>query len=273
MFDEFAKAITGANGTGDNIYRNYSAYKVNASPASVAGPKAGAQAGIDEQNRQNAAAEAKVAADADAQRKADEQDASKAQMIMKPDHSGYTFYDGTGKQLNINQFSLLTGKRPDEILADSDNPRDQQFVNDYKTMKAISNAWVNGDNATLQKYRAADPQKFNTIVSQYKTPGDMVKGFMSYYSDFYGDGNGSNRPAGQTFSPNNITAPSKQQTKQLGSTNLQQTLAPAPTAAPPKLGFLDTVNPFSGQRDALNRWKKQQASNPWYGYQSSLMGY
>lgn len=273
MFDEFAKAITGANGTGDNIYRNYSAYKINASPASVAAPKAAAQANIDEQNRQNAAASAKVEADAAAQRKADEQDASKAQMIMKPDHSGYYFYDGTGKQLNINQFSLLTGKRPDEILADSDNPRDQQFVNDYKTMKAISNAWVNGDTQTLQKYRAADPSKFNTIVSQYKTPADMVKGFMSFYSDYYANGNGANRKQGQTFSPANVTGPSKAQTKQLGATNFQQTMAPAPTAAPPKLSFLDNINPFSGQRDELNRWKKQQQSNPWYGYQSSLMGY
>jgi len=287
MFDEFAKNILGANkGDSGNIYQNYAASGMDASSAKYAGNQASAQASIDEQERQQAAERAKAAAAMAAEADANAKDPNKATMEMKPDHSGYFFRDGMGKELNINQFSLLTGKRPDELLADSDNPRDQKFVQDYKTMKDISSAWVNGDTATLQKYRAADPDKFNTLVSQYKKPADMVQGFMKYYSDYYGDTTGKTTANSAAFSPGNVTGPSKPEQKLLAPTSLSQTLAPRPaTPAIPYSGTANLgqrltgiaeripgLNLLTGRQDELNRQKKKLAANPWSTYRNTMMG-
>lgn len=274
MFEEFAKNIMAANGSGGDIYRNYNAVKYNASPASVAGKKAGAQADIDEINRRNSLEEKNARESIEKKEKDDAADPSKASMKLKPDGKGYLFYDGAGNMLNINQFSMLTGKRPDELLADSDDPRDQKFVDDYRTMKSISNAWVNGDNETLQKFRAADPEKFNQLVSRYKTPSDMVRAFTDYYSDYYGKTQGKQGNAAR-FSTGVVAGPGdspqgKAIAKGLASSPLEQTLAPINTSQPRPLTGMERFNPFAGQRDALKRYEEEQKSNPWLKYYNYL---
>ncbi len=290
MFDEFAKNITAANGTGGDIYRNYNAFQVNASPAQFAGKKAQFDANNEEIARSNAEAAAKAEAAIAEKRAADEE---KAVMRLKPDGHGYEFFTGTGRKININEFSMKTGKRPDEILEGSDDPRDQKFVQDYKAMRSISNAWVNGDNKTLQEFRAADPKKFNQLVSKYKSPRDMVNAFTDYYSDYYGATENKQDKA-PAFSPNpGLTGPGsdprgKAVAKQLAGSPLSQTLSPIKetTGKPGGVGDLWTDNlltnnPISNMipgtfgnklSDYNKRRKEEEDRNPWLAYSSYLRG-
>jgi len=278
MFDEWAKNITDANGLGsDNIYANYAnAGVMNASPEQITGNKMAVQATIDENNRQAAIARQKLID----QHEIDKLDPGKAQMRLNEDGS-YSYYNGAGEKLNINQFSLLTGKRPDEILADSENPKDQKFVADYKTMKTFANAWVNGDNQTLQQLREADPEKFNQLISTYKSPSDMVSAFRDYYSDYYGKNAGQNKQdtATPSFSMQNVAglpdnAEGKALASRLSGSPLSQTLAPVNTPVPKQGGdfgaFIDSLNPWGTINTQRRKYDEQAQNNPWLAYQSYL---
>lgn len=292
MWDEWAKNITGAAGADSgNIYQNYANLGVvNAAPQQSAGRKAVIQADIDDRKRREDAAIGEAKKGLDDQYEKDKTDPGKAKMVMRPDRSGYDFYNGAGERLNINDFSLLVGKRPDELLADSDNPRDQKFVSDYNTMRTLSNAWVNGDTETLAKYRQADPAKFNELVTKYKNPSDMVRGFMDYYTDYYSTSNNKQTADTPRFSPGDprggesvygqdrsvsLTDPYNSKVM-LGAPNLQQTLTPVTTMKPEKPGgiggWFEDKNPWSDYNRKLKEFEEAQKANPWSAYYSSLMG-
>lgn len=283
MFDEFAKNIAASQGDG-NMYDKYYAYQTNASPAQFAGKHAAIQANNDEI--------AQAAEAAAAQKRAE--DDQKAVMRLKPDGHGYDFFTGTGKPININQFSMMTGKRPDEILADSDDPRDIKFVNDYKTMNQFASAWVNRDNKTLQKLRETDPDKFNSLIKTYKSPKDMVNAFTDYYSDYYGGTQGKNDKS-KPFSysdqvgvgPSNDPAGKVIQGR-IDNSPLNLTLSPNKDVPGQPRGQGDfmtdnimTNNPIANMipgtfgnklADYTKRRKDEEARNPWAAYSSYLTG-
>lgn len=276
MFDEWAKQIAGAGGyNSGNIYQNYArSAGPNMTASANAGREAGAKADIEAEQQRRAQA----AAEAEAKKIIDEDDPSKAQMVMRPNGEGYDFYNGAGKKIGINEFSLIVGKKPAEILADSDNPRDQRFVQDYKTISALSNAWVNGDQETLSKFREADPKKFNELISKYKTPGDMMKGFTQFYSDYYGSTQDKNQIGNQPFGLQQKSGADKKTAKALAGTSLQQVMQPSPKNPPafsPGLkGVLEkapVLNRFTGQRDARRRFNDEINSNPWLRYQNDIL--
>lgn len=274
-WNAFSAALTGANGgASDNIYKNYAVGKVGAdmTPGAYAGGVATAQAKIDEINQENAQAAAKL----QAQKAQDQADPSKAQMVLLPNNQGYAFYDGTGQQININQYSLLTGKSPADILADSPVPKDQKFVQDYKTLEALSTAWVNGDTKTLDKFRAADPQKFNQIISTYKTPADLVNAFTSHWSDYYSTNPTNSQSQGTaSFGPTPVV-PDAVQKNAPATTTLKQVLTPQPTLAKPSFGGIGgsilSHIPGTSEHAALNNYNSQASSNPWFVYNNSLYG-
>lgn len=282
QWEQFARNIEGANGLNSgNIYRNYaSAGVINAAPAQVTGKKAQIQAQIDETNRRESASAAAAKQKLDDQREADAADPSKAYMQLGEDGK-YRYYNGTGKQMNINQFSLLTGKRPDEILADSENPADQKFVSDYQTMKQFANAWVNGDNDTLKKFREADPEKYNQLISNYKSPAEMVAGFRNYYSDYYGNTSENQKDAAR-FSMSSVAAvgddaKGKVIKNGIGGSNLQQTLTPIKyNENPAEPNFLDKVGATAGKWGPLalvgggSLWGKSEQQKAWEDYQERL---
>lgn len=268
--DKWAAAIQSANGTNSgNIAQNYARTgSFDASPAQITGNQAQSQATIDNIKQQNAQNVAKV----QAQKAQDASDPSKAQMTLLPNNQGYAFYNGAGQRININDFSLLTGKTPAQILSNSPNPEDQKFVEDYSTLQAFTNAWVNGDKKTLSQLRAADPQKYNSIISTYKSPADMVKAFTQHWSDYYGT-QGNQTASTPSFGPQNLNQPSSSQAAQLATTSLGQVLTPmTKTQAPPAPNFLQKINPFSSQNQAVNSYQDYLKQNPWYAYQSSLAG-
>lgn len=270
QWEQWANNIRQASGMGSgNIYQDYAvAGRVNASPAAITGRKAAIDADNEERKRKEEQAIAAKNKELEEKVKADATDPSKAQMRLNPDGKGYFFLDGTGKQININQYSMLTGKRPDEILENSADPRDQQFVQDYRTMRDISNAWVNGDNATLAKYRQADPEKFNQLVNNYKSPAEMVNAFVSYYDDYYGSGGSKDRT---TFSPSPGAGAEdiKIGKRNFGAPTMDQTMAPI-EQKPRDLNFWEKLNPFAGQRDELKRYEERKRANPWSSYFDAL---
>lgn len=254
---------------GPSIYTNYAQAlsSFNPSANAYAGNTAAVGAQNDDTARANAAALAKV----EAQKSQDAADPGKAQMVLLPNNQGYAFYDGTGQRMNINQYSLLTGKRPDEILADSPDAKDQKFVQDYKTLMALSNAWVNGDTKTLGAMRAADPKKFNQLISTYKSPADMVKAFTQHWSDYYGS-TATNSPSTSSFSPQQIQQPNTTNKALAAGTDLASVLTPQPTTPKPQESFLDKINPFSTAHKATNAYNAEEKSNPWFAYNNSLYG-
>lgn len=277
-FQQFQSAITAGNGTGgDDIYKNYAASQssVDQSGAGTAGKTASAQANADSIAQANAQA---IAA-ANAQRTQDAADPSKAQMRELPNNGGFAFYDGTGKQININQYSLMTGKTPAQLLANSPNPKDQKFVEDYNTAQALSNAWVNGDTKTLDAMRAADPKKFNQIISTYKTPAAMIQAFTKHWSDYYNPtGTTSNQESPNTsaFAPQQVVDQSTQQKKQqnLAPPTLAQTLTPE-TIKKPTWGIGGSILshiPGTSENKATSTYNSEVQANPWYVYNKNLFG-
>lgn len=283
-YTQFQAAINARNGvTGgaapvsdpNAVAKNFAIAKTGADfdPAQFAGGTAVVQAKNDDIVAANNAQAAKEAA----QRSQDAADPSKAQQVLLPNGQGYAFYDGTGKQLNINQYSLLVGKTPAELLADSPNPKDQKFVADYNALQKFTNAWVNGDTKTLATLRAQDPQKFNQIISTYKTPADMVNAFTQHWSDYYGNTNGAQQQntASAALESNNTPKldPNNPIDANLAKTNLSQILTPdnIPTSAPSE-NLFEKLNPFSSQHKAVNAYKAKVAADPWAAYTNSLYG-
>ena len=291
-----AAAIRGANGLDSgNIYQNYAnAGVINAAPAQFVGRQKAIQADNEERARKESIAieQKKKAMEDDFE--ASKKDPGKAYMELGED-GRYKYFNGAGEMLNINQFSLLTGKRPDEILADSENPDDQKFVSDYQTMKQFASAWVNGDNETLQKFRQADPEKYNQLVSTYKTPGEMVKGFRDYYSDYYGSTNGDQSKADRFSMSSKAGIGDDPKGKALkavvGASPLDQTLAPINMQEQPKdPGFIGdlfhgaaTYGPGalvgggtlwgkSKERTAYEDSQERLKRNPWMQYNNYLRG-
>lgn len=149
------------------------------------GVAAGYQAQAD-QNAQQAAAQQKAAELKDkAQQLKDMQDPNKFQKVRKDD-GGFDFYDPLGNKIGIQQFSQVTGKSPKDVLKDSENSLDVQYLQDYKTMQEIANAYANNDKDTLDEIaaRGDDPNFFKG-----KTGADILNMFKSNYSHVYGQGN------------------------------------------------------------------------------------
>lgn len=109
-------------------------------------------------------------------------DPNKYQMRRKED-GGFDFLDPEGNMIDINQYSQVTGQRPSDILKYSDNPLDQQYINDYSKTKSIITAIQDGDDIALQDY-LKDEQ--NIDIKQ--SPEDLMKELIRRYPHIYGAG-------------------------------------------------------------------------------------
>lgn len=206
-------------------------------------------------------------------------DPSKAQMVLLPNNQGYAFYDGAGKQISINDYSLITGKRPDELLADSPNPKDQKFVNDYKTLMTFTSAWVNGDKDTLAKLKASDPEQFNNLVSNYKSPSDVINAFTQHWSDYYNPtpNASAQSTSSSNFAPNaNLNIPGSKNLGALESTSLKDVMNPkTPEAVAPVTAHIwdKLLNPTRySQAQQYKQYQTSLSKSPWAAYQGALTG-
>jgi hypothetical protein len=85
----------------------------------------------------------------------DRTDPNKYQQVPKED-GGYTFLDPSGKQISAFDYARVTGKAPDAVLSQSQNPIDIGFVQDYQNLQNYLNAKANSNHNPEAKQLASD---------------------------------------------------------------------------------------------------------------------
>jgi len=128
------------------------------------------------------AKEAEAARQAELQRLKEKLNPDNYKMVKKED-GGFDFFDPDGNAIDVKKFADVNGTTPAKILANSDNPFDQQYVNDYNNTKDLITAIQNGDNETVAKFRASNEQ-----IGTMK-PEDIMRELIKKYPHIYGKGN------------------------------------------------------------------------------------
>lgn len=139
------------------------------------------------------------------QRISDKLDPGKYRRERKAD-GGFAFFDPEGKEIGIDQYAQVTGARLIDILKDSENPIDQEYINDYANMNDLAQAMYNGDSSTVDAFMQQNPELKGAKVENLMT--ELIR----KYPHLYGRGNYqqtlSNRGnGGFKFNGNALTAP------------------------------------------------------------------
>lgn len=125
----------------------------------------------------------------------DMSDFSKYKQVQKDD-GGYDFFDPLGNQVDIATLSQRTGKRPAEIVQDSQNPIDQQYLQDYTRLKDYGQAFYDsakGDKAAIkiiEQYNQQD-KNLKKLFDEFgnKSPdeylGKVRDLFFNHYKRYY----------------------------------------------------------------------------------------
>lgn len=170
--------------------------------------RAGAQANEDQTtvaNQKAAAAAAEAAAKA---RQSAFADASKYRVIQKPD-GGYAFYDPDGNPVTAQQYAQIAGKLPSDVLKDSQNPIDQQYIQDSKNLanyyKAKAQSSFDKGQAAVAKQIEQQVKKAYGINLANTPHQQILNQFYSNYPTVYGN-NENNKPG---FTGNNLFIPSR----------------------------------------------------------------
>lgn len=123
---------------------------------------------------------------------------------VKRDDGGFGFYDGEGNEISAADYAYALGKKPSEVLSDSENPIDHGYLQDYKNLQDYIEAKLNSKSNTKAANRAKAIEKqirstTNINVSKMK-PDEIIAMFKKAYPTIYG---GSNRgvAAGNTLIP------------------------------------------------------------------------
>lgn len=133
------------------------------------------------QRAQEADAADKAARDAKMREISDKLDPSKYRRERKAD-GGFAFYDPSGKEIGIDKYAQITGLRLADILKDSENPIDQEFVNDWSNMNTLAQAMYNGDQETVNAFVQQNPELKNI------KPEQLMFELIKKYPHLYGKG-------------------------------------------------------------------------------------
>lgn len=124
----------------------------------------------------------KAATSLQLQRLKDQQDPSKWQKIRKAD-GGFDYLDPAGNKVSVSQFAQATGQTRAQALDGSENPLDQQFLNDYNNLQDLTTDINNNDTTKiatfLENHQNIDP---NT------KPQDLMKELVKKYPHIFGTG-------------------------------------------------------------------------------------
>lgn len=101
--------------------------------------------------------------------------------VVRKEDGGYDFFDSTGKPITIDRYAAVTGLRPVDILAKSENPLDIQYVQDYNNTRDVVEAINNGDQATISTFL-----KSNQQIDPKSTAADIMKALAEKYPHIYG---------------------------------------------------------------------------------------
>lgn len=177
-----------------------SQFQLGAAAAPVAGLTNAAA--VDDANARAAAsaASAKKAAElkeklaAVEQKMSDYQNPSKWQQVPKED-GGYDYIDPLGNKTSIAKYAEVTGKNLPDILRDSRNSLDQQFVSEYDLLKKYTDTAYKGNLEEVQKLVLENPT-LAAISPNVHKPEDVWRSFIEYYPNYFDPENINATPRG-----------------------------------------------------------------------------
>ena len=132
---------------------------------------------IDQNQRENAAREIKKIKE----QQDDIKDPSKYKIERKAD-GGFAFYGPDGKEVGIDNYTKNTGVRAVDILKDSENPIDMQYLDEYDNLRGLIQAVNDGDDTFVAAFQQKNPDLAG------RTPDDYMKAFTARYPHIYGTG-------------------------------------------------------------------------------------
>lgn len=156
-----------------------------------------AGAGLSGQRAKEADAADEMARKKKIQELSDQADPSKYQKVRKTD-GGFQFLDPGGKEIDINTFAQRTGQRRADVLKDSENPIDQEYISDWSNMNELAQAFYNNDTATIQAYQQANPGLAN------RKPADLMSELIRKYPHIYGRGGSGGEAYQKTLKNRNM---------------------------------------------------------------------
>lgn len=154
--------------------------RADAMKGAIAGGLAGGGS-LASQRAQEADAADKAAREAAMRRIQDKLDPQKYQVRRKED-GGFDFLDPEGNKVDIGTYAQITGQRVVDILKDSENPVDLEYVNDWSNMNSLLNAMYNNDTDTIASFVEQNPSLKN------KKPQDLAQELVRKYPHLYRSG-------------------------------------------------------------------------------------
>jgi hypothetical protein len=143
-------------------------------------------------------------------------DKGKYQRVKKSD-GGFAFYDSEGNEISAYDYANATGTIPSDVLADSENPIDSGYKQDYKSLQEYINAKLNSqydsEAATTAKQIEDQVKEKMGIDLARLTPEQVISRFKEAYPTVYGKNKntafsskfggeaGRGVPLGRTFLP------------------------------------------------------------------------
>lgn len=128
---------------------------------------------------------------------------AKPQRVKKAD-GGFEFYDSSGKPITAEEYASATGKRAIEVLADSENPIDIGYLEDYNNLQEYMQAKLNSKTNSKLRTKAENIEKqvkeaFGKDIASMN-PQQLIEQFKRAYPTIYGRKN-AGVGAGQVFIP------------------------------------------------------------------------
>lgn len=128
-----------------------------------------------------------------------------AYKIVNAPNGGKVILDPvSGQQVDIGTYVNRTGANPADVLKDSTNPQDQQFVSDYNDFQGYMNAKLNEKASpeaakTAQAYENAVKKQYNIDLASMN-PQQVANLFLSEYGNYLGIP-GSQTPSQAMWTP------------------------------------------------------------------------
>lgn len=195
------------NGSTQDIVnlQNLAQGQFKAAAGDVAAAAAGADANIIAENEKRAEEAARQKRMSDIKDRLDqikEENDPKNYQQVPNDHGGYDFYNGKGEKIDVKEYAQATKKRVSDLLKDSEDPADREFVDNYKQLKELGDAMINGDSKKLKSMYDADPRLQDKLKG--KTYNDVVMGFKRAYPQFFSAVNSGSESNVGNMVPNDV---------------------------------------------------------------------
>lgn len=179
------------------------------SAAAGAAGTAGAGSAASEADRIEAARRAAEAeAEIKLKQQMDQRDAERARQNPKNyqrilnDAGGYTYVDGEGKPISVNEYARANNISIPEALKGSADPSDIDFTKDYEDTMKLGQIVATGNKKELDKFYEDRPGlKAYMNDNGIKTYSEYVQRFRSAYPDRFSQAQ-ANATATRTVSPN-----------------------------------------------------------------------